>query len=183
MIQIEFLQSQCAGESNEPAKAIQIPIVSFCAVIVHTWTPHPLQAALDDWMMASSSAALVHWPSPARQTAQTGFCGRKHSCKQVWQNLLTVGGKKDTVISEEKNWLFEYFKGYFTQHCICTNLLLTPCWQWLWWLFLSFTETTKFYKESNVKQNNILNSPASLLGTRCLHGIDSIRCWKHSSEI
>lgn len=52
-----------------------------------TCAPHPLQAATDDWITASSSAALVQWPSPARHTAQTGFCGRKHSCKQLWQNV------------------------------------------------------------------------------------------------
>lgn len=72
---------------TKPAKVIQMPYVSFCTVIKHTWAPHPLQDATDDWMRASSSAALVQWPSPARHTAQTGFCGRKHSWKQLWQNL------------------------------------------------------------------------------------------------
>lgn len=53
----------------------------------HTCVPHPLQDAIDDWIRASSLAAFVHWPSPVRHTAHTGFCGRKHSCKQPWQNL------------------------------------------------------------------------------------------------
>lgn len=153
-----------------------MPNVSFCTVIIHTWTPHPLQAALDDWMVASRSAALVHWPSPARQTAQTGFCGRKHSCKQVWQNLLTVGGKKsilwfqrkrtdDLNISRDTSLNTVFAPIYFLPHADSGS---SDC----FWVSqrrrIPPSGSLIVTKESNIKQNNILHSWASLLGTPCL---------------
>lgn len=69
-----------------------------------TCVPHPLQDATDDWMRASSLAAFVHWPSPVRHTAQTGFCGRKHACKQPWQNLRR-DIEKNRMMTRKQNHL------------------------------------------------------------------------------
>lgn len=72
-----------------------------CSVIRQTWTPHPLQDDTDDWMRFSTLEALIQWPRPARHTAQTGFCGRKHSCKQLWQNLAKQWWKS---YANKRNW-------------------------------------------------------------------------------
>lgn len=59
--------------------------------------PQPLHLPDDLWMSSSKASALVHSLRSDLQTAHTAFWGRKHSCRQLWQNL-TVRWESKSVM-------------------------------------------------------------------------------------
>lgn len=106
--------------------------------------PHPLQAATDDWMRASRWVALVRVPGVALHTAHTGFCGRRHSCKQLWQNLARDTGRNlDAQVEDQERHFCYYISGLkwklesfliFVKYCnkLCKIQSILFCfWCWL----------------------------------------------------